>query len=331
MKVWPLIWSHGNGEVQALGGMLGPVNFELPSHRTVQPFAIFPWADESQPSHGQRLTGLMSRGRGEWPCVPFGLGPENNALGWNHPIHGNSAHGLWERIDDGARPSDITLRYCYPSDSPIMDVERHIHGVDGEAAVICRLRIRVRTACQLPVGIHPTLKMPSRSGALKLESGRFRFARSYPTAVEPGADVLESDQVFTSLSAARSVTGETVDLSAYPLTERTESLFQLCGVDGSVAVANAEEAYRFELSWNPLQFPSCLIWVSNAGRGAWPWSHRHYALGVEPVCSAFDLGIAASAGDNPISAAGVATTMELRPGIPMDIEYRMGVAEFLST
>jgi len=45
--VWSFQWDGISGEVQALGGMLGPVWFTANGHQ-VQPFAIAPWGDDPQ-------------------------------------------------------------------------------------------------------------------------------------------------------------------------------------------------------------------------------------------------------------------------------------------
>jgi hypothetical protein len=322
---WPLRWSHGHGTVEAMGGMLGPVHFRLPDGAEVQPFAVFPWADEAPPPGQRAPQGLLSRGRGEWPCVPFGNNPVAAALGWPHPIHGDAAHGLWERLDDGHDPDEVRLRFTYPEHSPLHSLERHLRGEDGVAAVACRLVVHARRPCHLPLGLHPTLRVPRQAGALRLEPGRFQYARSYPQAVEAGADVLAADRVFQRLDQAPRQGGGTVDLSAFPLQARSESVLQLCGVDGSMAVHNLDEGYHFALTWDARQLPSCLVWVSNAGRSAWPWSQRTFALGLEPVCSCFDLGVAASTARNPIADSGIATAMELSVHTPLVIDYRMAV------
>jgi hypothetical protein len=325
MSAWPLNWSHGQGWVESLGGMLGPVHFQLPDGRRIQPFAVFPWAEEALPSGQTPLSGLISRGRGEWPCVPFGLNANPEALGWQHPIHGESAHGLWMRVDTGDDPSSLHLRYRCSADGPVELLERHIRGVAGEARIDCRLTVQVRRPCTLPIGLHPTLRLPSQTGALVLHPGRFAFALSYPHEVEPGADILMPNQMFLDLGEAPRNDGGSVDLRAYPLAENTESLVQLCGLDGQIGMTNAEEAYRFDLSWDARQLPSCLLWISNAGRRDWPWSRRHYAIGIEPVCSAFDLGVSASVAENAIARSGIPTALSLHPDRPLIIDYRMSV------
>lgn len=325
MNAWPLIWSHGDGAVESLGGMLGPVHFRLPDGTTAQPFAIFPWADEPLPAAQQAVTGLMSRGRGEWPCVPFGVGPGGSELGWQHPIHGDAAHGLWQRIDGAPDDASMRLRFDCGPEGPVDSLERHLSGVPGEPQIDCELIVRVRRRCELPIGLHPTLRLPTRLGALQLDPGTFQFGRTYPHEVEPGADIVAPGHGFSELSAVPRHSGGTVDLRRFPLGERTESLLQLCGVEGRVSATYVDEGFRFVVAWDPAQLPSCLLWVSNGGRGAWPWSGRHRALGIEPICSTFDLGVRASTQPSEISARGVRTAVALDPQSPLVIRYRLGV------
>ncbi len=325
MSAWPLRWSHGHGWVEAVGAMLGPVYFGMPDGSEVQPFAIFPWAQEPLPSGQEALAGLMARGRGEWPCVPFGICSAAEGLDWTHPIHGESAHGLWERIDDGLDLSQMRLRYDCPADGPIESLERHIRGVPDQPVIECRLLVRVRSACRLPIGLHPTLRLPQKAGTFELVPGSFEFGHTFPTEVEPGADIVAADQLFSNLAAVPRRGGGVIDLTSLPLTNKTESLVQLCAINGHFQAINKAEGYAFHLTWDPQQLPSCLLWISQGGRTAWPWSGRHYALGVEPVCSAFDLGVVASTGHNAISQRGVATSITIEPSKPLDLSYRMAV------
>ena len=95
MSVWTFKWSHGEGRVHALGGMLCPVWFNLSGNRRIQPFALFPWANEPLPQNEQPLTGLMAGAGGEWPCVPFGTASGQDGQLWQPSIHGEPAHKEW--------------------------------------------------------------------------------------------------------------------------------------------------------------------------------------------------------------------------------------------
>lgn len=56
-----------------------------------------------------------------------------------------------------------------------------------------------------------------------------------------------------------------------------------------------------------------------------PWNGRHLALGLEPICSAFDLGQQVSAAENPISKRGVPTARSFRAGEQFVTRYRIEV------
>ena len=71
MTNWTIQSQFVQAQVQSLGAMLGPAWFSI-GGRTVQPFAIAPWAEDSGPEYRQ-LPNLLKRLRGEWACVPFGI------------------------------------------------------------------------------------------------------------------------------------------------------------------------------------------------------------------------------------------------------------------
>lgn len=326
-STWTLQWSHGVAQVQALGGMLGPVDFKLSEKQTVQPFAIFPWADEVRPANEQALTGLLARGRGEWPCVPFGVPPEDPHSTWKHPIHGDAANGLWRRTDDAQQAGFIKLEFIYPQNSPISHVERELTAVDGEPLINCKLTVHANADCRLPIGLHPVLRLPHQPGMLRLLPGHYQFARSYPGEVEPHGDLVDAQRYIHDLAITPKRGGGHINLLKLPMPEQTESLIQLCGCDGRMSVANLVENYCFQLQWDAQQLPSCLLWFSNAGRAAWPWMNRHYALGIEPVCAYFDQGIEASLQVNDISDRGIPTNLLIKKSKPWTIQYSMRVTE----
>ena len=66
---WRLHWRFGSAEVQALGGMLGPVTFRLDGERELDVMHVAPWSGMTA---ADALPGVLKRLRGEWPCVPFG-------------------------------------------------------------------------------------------------------------------------------------------------------------------------------------------------------------------------------------------------------------------
>ena len=150
--------------------------------------------------------------------------------------------------------------------------------------------------------------------------------RTYPGAAEPGVGLFPPDRTFARLEEAPRLTGGTIDASVLPFDGAFEDLLQLINVQGAMSLHYVQEGFRAELTWNAEHFPSLLLWLSNRGRQYYPWSGRNLALGVEPVCSAFDLGPAIASGPNPIAASGTPTSRLFSPDAPFTTHYRIAVS-----
>jgi hypothetical protein len=184
------------------------------------------------------------------------------------------------------------------------------------------LRIEIRTDCRLPLGLHPTFRLPVEAQKARIEPGPFAQGRTYPGTVEPSAPLFAIDQSFASLEAVPLRSGGSFDASRVPLPLETEELLQLNGIS-TVALANEAEGYRVRLRWKGEHFPSLLLWFSNRGRKGEPWNGRHTALGMEPICSPFGLGPASARADNPIAASGTPTARDFRAGEVFTTTYRI--------
>jgi hypothetical protein len=323
-----IAWAHGMASVQALGGMLGPVTFLLPDGRQVSPLHVAPWFDDptrkDQPPILQDL-------RGEWPCVPFGTdGPRTLPEGWSATgetfdgagvPHGHSSNAKW--VFTEISPDRLTLTCDYPETHPIRRLTRTIAADPHAPALDITLTVEARRPCRLPIGLHPTLRLPA-TGQARLDPPKFRQGCVFPLDVEPGHGLLQPGATFDGLEAVPSRDGGTLSVARLPLTENTEELVQLCGVTGGFRLHHPD-GWTVTLDWDTAHFPSLLLWVSNRGRAYAPWNSRHVALGVEPVSAAFDLGPAISNAPNPISAAGIATAQAFHPDQPFTTSYRIGV------
>lgn len=325
-----LAWAHGSLSVQSLGGMLGPVTFHLANGRSVSPLHVAPWGDDPK---RETLPAMLQELRGEWPCVPFGSATACNLPeGWVRPgarhedlepPHGHSSHVHW---DWGLCDNDhITLTCQYPEHHAIQSLRRTIVPDPKTAALDITLDIQARHTCRLPIGLHPTFRLPSRPGAVRIEPGYYRRVYSFPGDVEPGKALFAQNQSWSSLGHIETRRGTFVDATQVPLASETEDLLQLAGSDGHVSLHYVDEAFRVRLSWQKEHFPSLLLWYSNRGRTDYPWNGRHVALGMEPVASAFDLGSVASTSENPISTAGVPTSIAFQPHRLFTTRYRISV------
>lgn len=322
-------WAHGALAVQRLGAMLAPVTFLLPGGRQVSPMQVAPWAGES----GTRaLPGILRRLRGEWPCVPFGYSvpAERFAADWaeamqpgdpDEEVHGHSSNTewTWEPTDDGS----LKLSLAYPASSPVRRVERTITPDPNAPAVDIAFRVAVREDCRLPIGLHPVFRLPLTARGARLEPGGFDHGLTYPSMVEPSAPFFAEDARFDDITSVPTRDGAPVDASRLPLDVATEELLQLNGVDGTAALANETEGYRVRLTWQKEHFPSLLLWFSNRGRTEAPWSGRHTAIGIEPICSPFGLGPPTALADNPIARSGTPTALAFKAAAPFVTRYRI--------
>ena len=322
-------WAHGALSVQRLGAMLAPLTFVLADGRQVSPLHIAPWADKPEAAG---LPGILTRLRGEWPCVPFGYSV--TAEGWpaewesvigepetDEEVHGHSSNHPWNFLpDDG---TSLRLALDYPAASPVARVERTITPDPERPAVDLAFSIAVRQPCRLPIGLHPVFRLPAEVGSARIELGRDSHGFTYPGTVELGAALFAPDRRFLSLAEVPARAGGSVDAGAVPFSEDVEELLQIEGTGGRAALANRAEGYRVTLTWQAEHFPSLLLWYSNRGRKGAPWSGRHVAIGIEPICSPFGLGPATARADNPLARSGVLTAFDFSPDRPFTTRYRI--------
>ncbi|MEM7047767.1 MAG: hypothetical protein AAF442_09015 [Pseudomonadota bacterium] len=331
-----LNWDKGRAEVQLLGAMLAPARLTLPDGRTVQPFAIAPWANEPPKPGAPPMAGVLARLRGEWPCVPFGAAgvPPGLPPAWQptriHKVgtdfHGWPANNPWDVIEESA--TRVRLRSIYPAGEPLERLERTVEGVAGSPALQCSLTIVAREDISVTAALHPTLAVPNTPNDPTIEviPSDFDFGYVYPITLDGAPTPFALDQVFTSLTQVPGADGGVVDGSRMPFRDPAETLVQLCGHRGPIRVANHRESYGVEIAYDVADFPSVQIWYSLGGRTQPPWRGRFRAVGIEPVCGAFDLGSAVgSDGNQPIAARGIPTALFLRAGQVWQTHYRLSV------
>lgn len=321
-----LDWPFGTLVVERLGGRLGEVLFTLADGRRVAPLQVAPWSDDPD---AKTYPPLLRRLRGEWPCVPFGFDLDRPAFpGWATSTtataidagHGFSASNDW-RVE--AHPGHVALAIDYPATHAVERLERTIRPDPETSAIDLTLTIRTRRECLLPIGLHPTLKLPRETGRAVIEVEPDAVAATFPGTLVKTA--IFAPGKFAALDALPLRAGGVFDARHVPLPTKTEELVQLLHTSGNAALWNRDEGYRLRLTWNPQHFPSLLLWYSNRGHDAPPWNGRHLALGMEPVCSAFDLGTGVSTQPNPISARGVLTARRFRAHGTFTTAYRIAV------
>ena len=331
---WKIAGSAVVAEVQDLGAMVGPAWFDIGS-RIVQPFAVAPWANDA-PERLATLPPLLRRLRGEWPCVPFGMpvprrdlpadwmaGLHDGAIPDDQP-HGTAAGSPWSLLQ--ADPATLRLGIDLPPPHPIARLERVVSADPKHAALHMSLSVIPREDTALPIGLHPTFALPPEAGAAQLVFPPSARAWTFPTQTEPGISRVLPDQRNVVLDAVRLSDGGSVDVTRLPLPFATEELLLVTGAAGTVDLVNHSTGTRVSLRWDPIVFPCCLLWLSNRGRTAYPWNGRFLAVGVEPVCAPFDLGVLyAHDGHSPLARAGIACAHPFAAGVRLDTAYSIAV------
>jgi hypothetical protein len=320
MTSWRLDWPHGSAELTAQGGLLGPVTFRLGDGRAVQPMYLAPWLNDPAT---RDLPPLLRDLKGELPCVPFGRTDFPDGMkGWTRLDpgddweHGYSANQPWSLVTAGK--DLIRIGLDYPADSPIQRLERQISADPETAALDISLTIFPRADADVPAALHPTFRVPPEG--IDLRPGPFARAVAYPVPAEPGVSRLTPDGTAPDLASLPTRDGR-LDLRHLPLPIKTEELLQLEACQPPFSLYYRSEEVEVSLSWDQQKLPDVMLWVSNAGRAAFPWNSRNYALGVEPVNGAFDLGrVAAPPAGHPFAQR---RGLALKKDQPLRIDYRL--------
>lgn len=333
MSTHTITWSHGRAEILTTAGMLARCTFII-GDREFSPFAHASWTPEDVPD----LPGHLRVLGAEFVCLPFGEGGPATRLagGWgsiefaepNVPGHGHAADAEWEVVDQ--RTGGITLRLDYPEGNGISSLERRIDGIPGVSGLTLSLTINARRPTLTSVGVHPILRLPATPRSLAIDA-RFSFGLTYPADLVVGKTRAERGAVFSNLAAVPLATvavdellGEhTDDFSRLPFEEPTEEVVQLCGVSRPIVVHYLDEDASLSIDWDRRLLPSAQLWISDQALPGPPWNGTYRGLGIEPIASAFDLANDISLQENPISARGVPTSVEVSPSNPLSLEYRI--------
>jgi hypothetical protein len=330
---WQIQSAFVRAEIQSLGAMLGPAWFKLGAAE-VQPFAIAPWADDSGDEY-RSLPKLLQRMRGEWACVPFGMERPATDLpsDWQpdivvpvnpHP-HGWSSNAQWEASIITEESIELTL--AYPPSHPVRVLRRSIRASDESPRLDISLEIEVRTPCTLPIGVHPTFRLPLTPRRALVGLGGAARAWTSPVPLEPLIARFRSDVRDVPVHQIPLIDG-TEDITQLPLPYTAEEIVLVRACCGRALLSNLDERYAVTLLWDPDIFPACQLWLSNRGRTSYPWRGRFLALGIEPIRAAFDLGTGVSQNRlNPLWRAGVPCAVSLSPTQPLETCYAIQVAK----
>ena len=333
-EIYKIIWRGGEIEIDSLGCKMLPI-FNL-NGKKIKPLHEPNWLNADSDEFNE-LPGILKNLKGEFPCVPFGINSPVEELSeeWKtsfseKPYIINEPHGYCSNKDwklENINSHEAEFKIDYPENDMVNFLKRKIWVKDDEPnKIFCSLQINVKKDCELPIGLHPMIRIPKKMNQLKIIPGKFKFGLNYPGLVLRNKTLGGIGKEFHSLDNVLGYNGENIDLSTPPFEGNYEDLFQLCGIDGSVSIENYEENYRFNFDWNPNHFSSVLMWVSNKGRTEYPWNSEHLTLGFEPISSAFGLSTHISMNpENPIAKRNILTAIKLFKDNPLESNYSFSI------
>lgn len=330
---WRLKSDRVTAFLTRLGGHLGPVTFATEAG-SVQPYAVAPWSREKLADGTAPVLRVL---RGDFFCAPFG----GNGTAWHgekHPAHGETACRTWalRQLTASGGGAELTAE-LRPRIRPGRIV-KHLTLHPGETNLYCRHDLQGFTG-PMCLGHHAMLKFPAEEGAGRIALSPWHHGqvcpRPFENAAEGGYFALRPGARFRALDRVQLAHGGQADLSAYPARAGFEDLVMVS--------ARISQTGRVVPAWTTVTFPrqryvwfalkeprilaSTVLWHSNGGRHYPPWNGRHRCvLGLEEVTGYFHFGLAESAAPNPLSRAGVPTTLTLHPDRPLSVRYVMGVA-----
>jgi hypothetical protein len=317
-------WRWGRIAIERLAGRIAELSFILPDGSRFEPFAPPPWLGSPD---ARTITPLLRRLRGEWPCVPFGFDIDREAFGeWPCTFesraldlpHGYASWNEWAVVEDGDH--SVALGINYPPDHPIARLERRVTVDTLAPAVDLVLVIYPRRDCQIPIGLHTVFRLGPEPEGVEIELEGHQEVMTFPGAL-PGSRLRPG--VIGDLRGLPLLDGGPMDGCKVPLSYAAVELVQVLNNSGRASLLYRGEGHRIRFQWDERIFPSLLLWYSNYGHVEPPWNGTHLALGIEPVCAAFDLGATVSGKDNPISCRGTATAVTLQAGVPLKTRYRI--------
>ncbi len=323
---WELHSDRVSLAVTEAGGHLGPVQFDL--GRVVAPFHVAPWNAEAG---ARKLLPLLRVLRGDFFCMPFG-GNETPWRGESHPPHGETANRTWKLKESGAKGAWSFLSMEMRTTHRPARVEKWIGLKAGQSAIYSRHVISGASG-PMNLGHHAMLDFSDGEGLVSVAP--FSRGQVFPGEFENpalgGYSSLQPGAIFRSLRRVPLAQGGFADLSRYPARDGFEDLVMVSTRPGTElgwsSVVFPGERFVWFLLKDPRVLASTVLWHSNGGRHYPPWNGRHRrVLGIEEVTSYFHCGLVESTASNPVSKAGIPTTLHLDPIRPLAVNVIMGVA-----
>ncbi|MCE9607794.1 MAG: hypothetical protein K8U03_23150 [Planctomycetia bacterium] len=324
-----------NAEVEVAvtktGGHL-TATFARGTDKPINPYHVSPWQTEGLKIEPAILRVL----RGDFFCLPFG-GNGEAFNGEQHPPHGETANADWT-LDAQEKEGNINeLRLSLEPKVRSGKVVKVLWLVEGQP-VVYSSHVVTGFVGPAPVAHHATLALPEKEGAVRVSTSPLRFGLTNPTQFSDPAkkeyQALAIGAKFTDLKQVPQLAAGAppADCTSFPARKGFADL--LCVVNKEPAAGDETPAWVAAVDteagslWfalkDPKVLPTTLFWMENGGRHGSPWLGRNNCLGLEDACAYFADGLAASAGDNLLTKAGVKTAITFQGERATTINYIQG-------
>ena len=302
------------------------------NNRIIEPLHTAPWVDDPAIQGDPEIPNVLKYLSGDFLCAPFGASDVEDG-----PPHGWPANSPWRfegaANDGGAKNARFVLErrvqearlikeFTVRDGHPFLYISHHFEGGSGAISVSSHAMTRFEHRGRLAFSAKAFAELPDEQQEPDPAKGRSVFAKS---------------KRFNDLSKLPLAAGSKLPLAAgwladlhdYPIADRHEDFVMLVETQesalGWTAALRLDQGDIMLSLKNPADFPVTFLWFSNEGRDYVPWNSRHRGvLGIEEGRAYSIYGHAASIRPNPLSDAGIPTSLALDPEGPVSVHHVLG-------
>lgn len=290
------------------------------------PFHRVSWADDTSSSNDFDFGTAphLERMSGDFFCAPFAASDIEAA-----PPHGWPANGRWSVFGNKAFKGGHRLTCILERTVLGATIYKELTVRDGHPFLYQRHTLKGGNG-KIPVANHAMVFLPS-TGLITTSPKSYAETPAAPLEADPrrGNSILKYPATLSDLTTFPKNDDNFANLMEYPLTNGHEDFVMLVEKAGAqlgwTTVDRPDQQDLALFLKNPSQLPITMLWYSNGGRFYPPWNSRHRGvLGVEDGCTYSLNGHAASILENPLSASGVPTAIELVPNGSVEVRNIIG-------
>jgi len=294
--------------------------------RTVAPLHTAPWVNDPTVTKDPEVFPNLKYLSGDFFCAPFG---QSNVEAGSPASHGWPANSPWRLISDESGEGVRTARFALEHTVMGATVTRAMTVRDGHPFAYVHHTLAGGEG-KISVASHGMAHFAA-PGRLSFSPKAFIETPSFQAEPDPkrGHSVVAPGQHITDPTQLALSAGGVVDMHVYPLAERNEDFAMLVEAPdaklGWTAAVHPDAGSIMLSLKNPRDYPVTFFWYSNGGRFYAPWNGRHTGvLGIEEGRAYSFYGHKASIEPNPLSDAGIPTSVTLGPDGTVSLHHVIG-------